>query len=357
MPVKLSDLFLQPTHTIAEAAACIDRTEQKIALVVGADQRLVGTVVDGDIRRAILADVSMDAPVTALLDRKPEPYRKPLTAHVDTSKAVMSQIMREHQVQHMPLLDDDGRVVGLFQSSNAVHPEKLQLQAVVMAGGKGMRLRPLTENMPKPMLPLNGRPLLERIVTQLRDAGIRDINLTTNYLAEVIEEHFKDGSDFGVRVNYIAEQHPMGTGGGLSLLETPEHPLLVMNGDLVTDVNFAAMLAYHQEKAAKLTVAVRRFEFTVPYGVVESDDGYVTRLAEKPSLGFFVNAGIYIVEPEVQATIPTDQRTDMTDIIQQLLDTGQKVAEFPIHEYWLDIGQHHDYERAQRELFEKENAS
>jgi NDP-sugar pyrophosphorylase family protein len=219
-----------------------------------------------------------------------------------------------------------------------------------MAGGFGTRLRPLTEDVPKPMLPIGNRPLMEVMINQLRKAGIHRINVTTHYMPEKIIEHFGDGSAFGVELNYVNEERPLGTAGGVSLIDAPSTPLLVMNGDLLTDINFQEMYAYHQEQSAALTVAVRKYEFTVPYGVVESEDGFVTRLVEKPSLGFFVNAGIYLLEPEAFARIPKQQHINMTEIIDLLVVEGKRVASFPIHEYWLDIGQHADYQKAQEDM-------
>jgi NDP-sugar pyrophosphorylase family protein len=219
-----------------------------------------------------------------------------------------------------------------------------------MAGGFGKRLGPLTEKTPKPMLPVGDRPLLERTIQQLRRSGIRDVSLTTHYLRDNIEQHFGRGEAFGVNLSYLKEDHPLGTAGGLKLLKKVEGPLLVMNGDILTGVSFQEMLAYHRQYHAEMTVGVRTYEVSVPFGVVECEDIRVTRMHEKPLLRFFVNAGIYLIESSVFEWIPEGQRFDMTDLIQKLLETGRSVVSFPIVEYWLDVGRPEDYRQAQEDV-------
>lgn len=348
MKVELARLLISPTHTLQEAAACIDSNSQGIALVVDGERHLIGTVVDGDIRRAMLSNIDLNTLVSEILARKPAHYAVPVSAPLGTDPETLARLMKTRSVRHVPLLDAEGRVAGLFTVQDVLPKStELGVEAVLMAGGKGTRLRPLTENMPKPMLPVGDRPLMELVVEQLRAAGITNINVTTHYLPEKIESHFGDGSAFGVNIRYVPEDQPLGTAGGVGLIETPETPLLVMNGDLLTDLDFRAMLDFHREQKAWLTVAVRQYALTVPYGVVESEGGFVKGVTEKPSLNFFVNAGIYLLEPAAHRLIPSGERMDMPDLIQKLLGLGHPVASFPIREYWLDIGQHADYQRAQ----------
>jgi len=224
------------------------------------------------------------------------------------------------------------------------------LEAVIMAGGFGTRLQPLTNDTPKPMLPVGGRPLLEVAVSQLQRAGIRRVNVTTHYLPDKIVNHFGDGRRFGVELNYVNEESPLGTAGALQLLEPWSTTLLVMNGDILTDVNIRSLLSYHREHDAAFTVAVRQYEFRVPYGVVEGEEGMVRAIVEKPELSFFVNAGIYLIEPEVREFISPGFRLDMPDLVRSLIDAGRRVANFPVREYWLDIGRHTDYEQAQQDI-------
>ena len=353
MVADLSDLCIAPDSSIRQAIACIDRNEKGIVLITDEDRRLIGTITDGDVRRAVLAGESLDAPVSELLARKAvSPYPEPVTARVGTERSALLQLMQERVIRQVPLLDADGRVVGLVTMDELLPDQVLPLQAVIMAGGFGTRLRPLTEDLPKPMLPVGNRPLMELIVGQLRQAGIRRVNVATHYMAESIIEHFGDGHDFGVELNYVTEDRPLGTAGALGLMRTPQEPVLVINGDILTRVDFRAMLAYHQEHEADLTVAVRKYDLNVPYGVIESDGAFVRGLAERPVLSLFINAGIYLLEPSVHRYIPKDQCFDMTDLIQRLLDEDRPVASFPILEYWLDIGKHVDYEQAQRDVKE-----
>ena len=303
------------------------------------------------MRRAVLANVNQNEPVRLLLKRKEGTrWETPVTAPVGISPTDLLRLMREERLRHIPLVDPQGRVVDLVRLDDLVPEEILPLQAVVMAGGFGSRLRPLTEDLPKPMLPLGGRPLLELILEQLRRDGIQRINITTHYMSDKIIEHLGDGRRFGVELNYVTEDRPLGTAGALGLMQTPHEPLLVINGDILTGVDFRAMLAYHQEREADMTVAVRKYDLNVPYGVIESEGAFVRSLVEKPMLSFFVNAGIYLLEPCVHRYIPNGQCFDMTDLIQRLLDEGRPVASFPILEYWLDIGHHADYMQAQEDV-------
>jgi len=355
---RLADLCISPDRSIRDAIACIDRNEKGIVLVVDVEQRLLGTISDGDVRRAMLAKESLDTPVSELLVRKDtSPYPKPVTAPSGTDRAVLLELMQDRVVRQVPLLDECGCVVDLVTWDDLLPDQVLPLQAVVMAGGRGTRLRPLTEAVPKPMLSVGGRPLLERIVNQLREAGIRRVNIATHYLSEKIVDHFGDGHDFGVELNYVTEDSPLGTAGALGLMQTPKEPLLVINGDILTQVNFRAMLAYHREHRAILTVAVREYDLNVPYGVLRCEGPIIREIVEKPALSFFVNAGIYLLEPEVHRYIPNRKHFDMTHLIQTLIDEGKPVIGFPILEYWLDVGYLDDYTQAQKDIQDERFAS
>jgi len=344
----LQSLCISPAHSIREAMEWIDRGSCGIVLVVDAERHLAGTVSDGDVRRAMLAAIDLETPVSALLERKIDSqYPKPVTARVGIGREDLLALMHEHVLRQIPILDDTGRVVDLAMLDDLVPLDELPLEAVIMAGGFGTRLRPLTDDLPKPMLDVGGKPLMERVIEQLRQVGIRRVNLATHYKPEKIVEHFGDGSAFGVELSYVNEESPLGTGGALGLMSTPDQPLLVINGDILTQVNFRAMLEFHQEHKADLTVAVRRYEMQVPYGVIECDGARVQKLQEKPQVGFMVNAGIYLLEPSVFQFIPQNSSFNMTDLIQWLLDARRTVISFPIREYWLDIGQHADYAQAQ----------
>lgn len=349
--VELARVLVLPNNSIREVMACIDRNAKGIALVVDEERRLTGTVTDGDIRRALLAGMDLDLPVQALLERRaPARHPTPLTAPVGTPDTQLLQMMKEYALRHIPLVDDAGRALDLALLSDLVKDYELPLTAVVMAGGYGTRLSPLTEELPKPMLPVGDRPLLELIIEQLRQAGIRRVNLATHYEGEIIARHFGDGQDFGVEIRYVKEDQPLGTAGALGLLDAADYPLLVINGDILTRVDFRAILDFHREHQADMTVAVRQYELHVPYGVVETDGVAIIGISEKPVVRHFINAGIYLLNPEVCRYIPEGEPYDMPDLISRLVADGRRVVSFPIHEYWLDIGQLDDYEQAQESI-------
>lgn len=346
---NVSQLFVGLDDSIRDAIERINRSAPiSIALIVNDRRELLGTITDGDVRRGILAGLRLDEPVRALIPIKAALKRAaPLTAPLDADRAALLQTMQEKDIRQIPLVNAEGQVVDIAILGDLLPTAHAPLQAVVMAGGQGLRLRPLTEHVPKPMLAVGDRPLMELTLERLHQSGIRRVAVSTNYLAENIINHFGDGRTFGLELDYIIEDRPMGTAGALGLMDPPSGTVLVMNGDILTKVDFAAMLAYHREHNAEMTVAVRQYGLQVPYGVVECDGPNVQRLSEKPVLTVLVNAGIYLLEPSVYHSIPKDRRCDMTELIQTMLDAKRPVMSFPIIEYWLDIGQPADYEQAQ----------
>lgn len=345
---ELGGLFIEQASSVREAMECIDRSRHGIALVVDADRRLRGTITDGDIRRAMLASVSLDEPVGVLLGRQAlidEGRPMPLTAPVGTPVSDLVVLMHRYEVRQVPIVDSDGRAVDIALLRDLVDADGPALRAVVMAGGLGTRLGDLTAETPKPMLPVGDRPLLERIIEQLRESGIRHVNLTTHYRAEVIADHFGDGSELGVEIEYVSEVQPLGTAGALGLVES-EDPILVMNGDILTRIDFRAMHQFHDEHHADMTVALRPFEARIPYGLVELDGSRVSGMTEKPLLSGFVNAGIYLLNPVVRSFVGREEPLDMPQLIERLLENDRIVVGFPLREYWLDIGQPADYLQA-----------
>ena len=334
--MKLSDVLVRS-----------NATRRGIVLVVDDAHRLIGVITDGDVRRAFLAGTSLEMTADALLEAKDA---KSITAPIDASHEQLIALQRETGVSHIPLVGLEGQVENLISLEDLLLEDEVALQAVVMAGGRGTRLHPLTVDMPKPMLPLGGRPLMERTIRQFSELGIRQVSVTTFFRPEKISDYFGDGQDFGVNMNYFAEDSQLGTAGGLALMPEPESTLLVINGDILTEIDFRVMQSFHRKHQATLTVAVREYEVQIPYGVVESDGVQVRRLVEKPVHKFFVNAGIYLIEPEAHRLIPKGQRFDMTDLISAAMKRGLKVVSFPILEYWRDIGQHNDYVQAQADI-------
>ncbi len=350
----INNFLVSPTTPLRDVVACIDRNTKGIALVVDDERHLLGTVTDGDIRRAILAKVSLESPADLLLDKPGTPYTEPITVREGAGRGEMMAIMKKNKIRQLPVLDEERRIIGLVTLDELMPEPALPLKAVIMAGGFGTRLRPATEETPKPMLPVGDRPLLEHTIDRLRDAGIKRVNITTHYLPEKITEHFGNGESFGVELTYVEEDRPLGTAGSLSLMEPPDETVLVLNGDLLTNVDFRSMLKFHRKHKADMTIGIRQYDLQVPFGVLESDGPYVQRLREKPTYNFMVNAGIYLIEPSAHGLIPKGERFDMTELIDMLLENGRKVANFPIVEYWLDIGRHEDYLQAQRRVQNEE---
>jgi len=351
MFTDLIALCTGPTSSIHEALAQMNTSRAGIVLVVDEDTKLLGTVTDGDVRRAILANVSIDSPVSFLLDRKvATELALPVTESADADSPTMLDSLRRHNIRHLPLVDREQRVVGLVTIDDFVPKETPPLQAVVMAGGFGTRLSPLTDTLPKSMLPIGDRPILELIIDQLRQSGVSKVNLTTHYKKDIITDHFGDGDGFGVEIQYVEEDQPMGTAGAISLLEWSDDPILVINGDILTDVNFRNMLQFHQEQQADMSVAVRYHEFQLPYGAVTTEGVEITGITEKPMICNLINAGIYLLNPSVRRLIPSGQRYDMTDLIERLIKDDRRVVSFPIGEYWIDIGKVEDYDKARADV-------
>jgi dTDP-glucose pyrophosphorylase len=340
-PVRFDQILVPVTADVREVIRAIDRGAVEIALAVDAHRRLLGTVTDGDIRRALLTGTRLEDPIAPIV------HRAPVTAPIGTEATLLLRLMTEHAIEQVPLLDED-QVVDLATIRELVRVGPEQGPVVIMAGGEGRRLRPLTEDTPKPMLPVGDRPLLEHVISQVRAAGFTKVMMAVNYRSEVIERHFGDGGEFGVDIDYIHEHERLGSAGALALVRSElDRPFIVVNADLLTNVNLGALARFHREQQNALTVGVRQCAIQVPYGVVELDGLAVTGLTEKPALEFFINAGIYAVNPEAIALMPEEIREfNMTDLIEAALGAGARVGSFPISEYWLDIGQLSDYERA-----------
>lgn len=330
---------------ILEALGMLNEAACQICLVVDETRRLIGTVTDGDVRRGILAGIEMSAPVERVMNIKPR------IATPDDDSAALIGMMRRHVIHQMPLLDSQGVVVGLARLDDLVGAQDRRDNLVVlMAGGLGKRLRPLTEDVPKPLLPVGGRPILERILEGLVAQGFHKFLISVNYRAEMIEEHFGDGSRWGVSITYLREDKAMGTAGALGLLPTPPTlPVVVMNGDLLTQTNLPRLLDYHQNRQAQASMCVRKYDFQVPFGVVRLNGDEMIGIDEKPVHEFFVNAGIYVLDPAIIKLVPQDEPLDMPELFNRARERGLRTVAFPIHEYWMDIGRLDDFEKANTE--------
>jgi dTDP-glucose pyrophosphorylase len=341
---RFERIFVGLDSTVRQTIEAIDAGAVEIALVVDSERRLIGTVSDGDVRRALLRGTQLDDPIAGLC------HRDATSAPLGTPAERLLELMTEHGIEQVPLIDD-GRVVDLAFIRDLVRygaAGEGDHKVVIMAGGEGQRLRPLTEDVPKPMLPVGDSPLLETVLSQVRRAGFGKVLMAVRYRADMIEDHFGDGSEFGVQIDYVHEEEALGSAGALQLVrEQLDEPFIVMNADLLTNVNLAALLRYHREEGDVVTIGVRQYVLEVPYGVVDIEGGAVSGLREKPSVPFFVNAGLYAVSPEAVELLPAEvSEFNMTDLIAAALAAGKRVGSFPVREYWLDIGQLADYERA-----------
>jgi dTDP-glucose pyrophosphorylase len=334
--------LLPDTGTLADAVRVIDKSRAKICLVVDGERRLQGTVTDGDMRRAILRGLSLSSPVTEAMKRTPT------TGHVDDSPEQLREIMARLELSQIPVLDSQERVVGLVTAKSLVNAGLPRDNWVIlMAGGLGSRLKPLTADTPKPLLKVGRKPLLETIIETFTRHEFRSFFISINYKAEMIKEHFGDGAKWECEIRYLEEDQRLGTAGALGLLPArPASPIVIMNGDVLTNVDFSSLLEFHAEQGSKATMCVREYDFQVPYGVVNIDGQRITSIVEKPVHNFFVNAGIYVVDPELISFIPQDAPFDMTDLFALALGKGMTTAAFPIREYWMDIGRMDDFHRA-----------
>lgn len=341
---QISKYLVAETASIFETIRAIGDGNLQVALVCR-DGKLLGTATDGDIRRAILASVPLDSPISAVMNRTP------ITARVGISSMAALTLMRQRSIHQLPVLDADGKVVEVKLIDDLAVPAQSDHWVVLMAGGLGSRLRPLTDDIPKPLIRIGNKPILETVLTGFIKAGFGKFYISVNYKGEMIREYFGDGSAWGVEVNYLEEHDRLGTAGALSLMpERPTQPFFVMNGDLLTTVNFEQMLKYHREHQAFSTVCVREHSITVPFGVVEFDDHRLIGIREKPTQKFFVNAGVYLLDPGVLDHLDANEPVDMPSLIERTIASGKPSVVFPLREYWIDVGQLGDLQRASDEF-------
>ena len=344
MMTDLKKMTVASDVSLRRVMEVIDSGARQIALVTDGNGILIATVTDGDVRRGLLKGLGLDAPVAEVM------HSNPTTLLKGASSASMQRVMRERGLNHIPVVDREGRLVALALREGITGVEQRLTRFILMAGGLGTRLRPLTETVPKPMIPVGDKPLLERIVTRFRDQGFSHFTLSLNYLGHVIRDHFGDGSALGVEIDYVEETKRMGTGGALSLIpQRPNEPFVVMNGDIMTTTSFGEMMDFHAETRAAVTICAREFNMQVPYGVLNTDGTTLVSMEEKPVHKHLVNAGIYGVSPLVFEHIRGDQPLDMPDLIERVKDAGHKVSVFPVREYWIDIGRIEDLDRARAE--------
>ncbi len=344
---SVENVTFNENASIRDVLKIIDSGAMKIALAIDENSRLLGTVTDGDIRRALLQGLELDAPVAPIVQRNPK------VCGINESKEKILQKVLGKKIYHLPVIDEHGRLVGIEDIEELIKPEQKTNPVVIMAGGLGSRLRPLTKDIPKPMLHVGNRPILETIVENFKKYGFTDLLFSVNYKAEVLKAYFGNGDALGVNIEYIHEEKRLGTAGALSLMkERLVESFFVMNGDLLTNVNFEHLLDFHFSNNAAATMAVREYDFQVPYGVVNINETDIVSIEEKPIQKFFVNAGIYMLEPSVLSFIPENTYYDMPTLFEKLIEHGEKTVSFPIREYWLDIGRFEELDKARGEYYQ-----
>lgn len=347
MTINWQKVVIESSVSIKDALKVIDKEALRAALVVDND-KLIGMVTDGDVRRGILQGIELSAPVSQIMNTNP------ISANASLSSNDLKVLMQSRKLLSLPLVDDEGKLVGLKTLYDTLMVEKRENPVFIMAGGFGTRLKPLTNDCPKPMLKVGGKPMLETLINNFKSHGFYKFYISTHYLPEVIMNYFGDGSEFDIEITYVHEKEPLGTGGALSLLPDtlPKEPLIMINGDILTNVDFGKVLDFHIKQNSDATMCVRDYEIKVPFGVIEGEGHEITGMVEKPTYRYFVNAGIYIISSQIIKSLPNNEYLDMPTLFEFKKAENCKVLKFPIHEYWLDVGRHDDFKKAQIDIHE-----
>ena len=327
--------------SIESVVRSLNESGVQIALIVAEDMTLVGTVTDGDIRRGLLRGLDLASPIASIV------YAQPLVVTPELSREMVLHLMQANRIRQLPIIDAERRVVGLHTWDALLRPGSRDNLMVIMAGGKGTRLRPHTEHCPKPLLPVGGKPMLEHIIERARDSGFTRFVLAVHYLGHMIEEAFGDGRRLGVTIEYLREESALGTAGALSLLTVPPiAPFLVTNGDVLTDIRYDELLEFHLRHGASGTMAVRLHEWQHPFGVVRTEGVNIVGFDEKPVSRSHINAGIYALNPSALDTLTAGEPCDMPTLFTRLREQQGRTIVYPMHEPWLDVGRHDDLTRA-----------
>lgn len=333
--------LLPADATLESAIRCLNDAAMQIALVTSSDGRLVGTLTDGDVRRGLLRGLTLQSPIESVIEKNA------LVVPPQMSRELVLQLMQANRIHQLPVVDDARRVVGLQLFDDLIAPKQRSNRMVLMAGGFGTRLRPQTDTCPKPLLPLHGRPMLEHILERAIACGFVRFTIAVHYLGHMIEEHFQDGGRWGVSIDYLREETPLGTAGAISLLDPkPQTPFVVSNGDILTDIRYGEMLDFHSRHGAVATMAVRLHEWQHPFGVVYTQGVDITGFDEKPINRSHVNAGVYVLEPTVLDLLHGNEVCDMPTLFSRVKERGGRTIVYPMHEPWLDLGRPADYQQA-----------
>jgi dTDP-glucose pyrophosphorylase/CBS domain-containing protein len=337
--------LLKPNATLHQAICCLDATSLQIVIVVADDGRLLGTMTDGDIRRGLLRGLEMNSTVESII------HRDPLVVPPQWGRDTVLQLMQANKVHQLPVVDENHFVVGLHIWDELLVPTKRSNFMVIMAGGRGTRLGEHTNDCPKPLLRVGGKPMLEHIIERAKAEGFKHFILAIHYLGHMIEDYFGDGNKLNVNIEYLRENKPLGTAGALGLLQVrPTEPILVTNGDVLTDIRYAEMLDFHIRHSAAATMAVRLHEWQHPFGVVKTSGVDIVGFDEKPVTRSHINAGIYVLAPNALDSISSNEHCDMPTLFGRVQEKKSRTIVYPMHEPWLDVGRIGDLEKARNEL-------
>ncbi len=341
--------ILNRCNSMHDAIDLLNNRSSRIILVVDETEKLVGTITDGDIRRALLRKHILESKLGDFMNPKP------IVGLIGESKESLTGKFSKYDLLHIPIVDKKNHIVGVESYQEMFSKAYHENPVFIMAGGFGKRLRPLTDDMPKPMLKVGEKPILHHILDQFIRSGFINFYISTYYKANLVRDYFQDGSKWGVSINYVHEEKPLGTAGALGLLKSNEFklPIFVMNGDLFTEVDLSKFMEYHLKTSSSATIGVRTIDFKVPYGVVRGNDSIISRIEEKPVQKFFVNAGMYILNPELIYKVCGKVHLDMPDFLNSLVDDSYKINMFPIHEYWMDVGHIENYNSLNNKLVNK----
>ena len=337
--------ILPINSTVGEVFINLNKVAIQIVMVVNSDGVLEGTISDGDLRRGLLKGLDIDSPIESVI------HHNALVVPPEMERGLVLQLMIVNKIHQIPIIDEHRHIIGLHLWDNiAIQPQRPNL-VVIMAGGIGKRLRPDTENCPKPLLKIAGKPILEHIIERAKVEGFTNFLLAIHYLGNMIEEYFGNGDSLGVKINYLREDSPLGTAGALSLIQPiPDNPFVVTNGDVITDIRFGELLDFHAKHEAAATMAVRQYEWEHPFGVVETQGAEIIGFKEKPIARSHINAGIYALNPSALETLLNNSHCDMPTLFERLKANSNRIVAYPMHEPWLDVGMHKDLETARSNL-------
>lgn len=347
MTNNIEKLLAYPYYSIKETLKLLDNGAKGIILVVNEQKKLLGTITDGDIRRAILKGISLEEKIEEIMHKNPKKVEQ------GASRDEIKDILIKNAIKELPIVDTNNIIIDMITINDILLPQGKENPVIIMAGGLGTRLKDLTKEIPKPMLRIGNEPILQHIVNNFKKYGFNKMFISVNYKAEIIENYFQDGYAYGTKIQYIKESKRLGTAGSIKLVENfIDKPFFVINGDIFTNLNLENMMGFHISNNFDITVGIRKHSFQIPYGVIKTNKSYITKVEEKPTIEYLINAGIYCLKSEIISLIPKDEYFEITDLINICIKNGLKVGCYEIKDYWMDIGRIEDYNKVNDDIFD-----